>query len=125
MRPDGSDLTRLTHSNDNEVSFSGDWSPDGSQIAFVHYQFPDDHLEIQVMDADGTHATWVADCPSDRFCDVPNWGAYTGPLAGVATPQARRSVSASASNRRASRVARRRAARRLRRAVAARLARGG
>ena len=36
VRPDGSDMTQLT-SGKNEVSFSGDWSPDGSQIAFVHY----------------------------------------------------------------------------------------
>ena len=124
-RPDGSGLTRLTHSTDDEVSFSGDWSPDGSQITFVHYQFPDDHLEIQVMDADGTNATPVADCDSDKFCDFPNWGTYTGALAGVGTAQARGSARASASTRRSSRVARRRAARRLRRAVATRLARGG
>ena len=46
-------MTQLTSGKD-EVSFDGDWSPDGSQIAFIHYQFGDDHLEVQVMDADGT-----------------------------------------------------------------------
>ena len=36
-----------------EFAFGADWSPDGSQISYAHYQVPDDHLEIQVMDADG------------------------------------------------------------------------
>ena len=38
------------------------------------------------MDADATNATTVADCPVDRFCDVPSWGTYTGPL-GMSPPR--------------------------------------
>ena len=110
VRPDGSDLTQLTSGKD-EVSFSGDWSPDGSRIVFVHYQFGDDHLELQTMDADGSNHAKVADCDPDLFCDVPSWGVYGGPLPAAAIARARTGVSASAAGPRAHR------ARRLRRAV--------
>jgi Tol biopolymer transport system component len=103
VRPDGSGMTQLT-SGRNEVSFSGDWSPDGSQIAFVHYQFGDDHLEIQVMDADGPNPTPVADCDPELFCDVPSWGNYDGPITGVATARARSGVTASAAGSHARRL---------------------
>jgi Tol biopolymer transport system component len=112
VRPDGKDMRQLT-SGKSEVSFSGDWSPDGSKIAFVHYQFGDDHLEIRTMDADGTNPETVADCDPDLFCDFPSWGAYDGPLPSLAAARVRRAATASAS----SRSAHRRAARRMRREV--------
>ena len=95
VRPDGSHMIQLTSGKD-EVSFSGDWSPDGSRIAFVHYQFGDDHLEIQVMDADGSNPAKVADCDLDLFCDVPSWGTYDGALPAATIARARVRVSASA-----------------------------
>jgi Tol biopolymer transport system component len=113
VRPDGSDLTQLTSGKD-EVSFSGDWSPDGSRIAFVHYQFGDDHLEIQVMDADGSNPEKVAECDPELFCDFPSWGVYDGPLPAATTARARTRVTAAAAGRRAHR--------RLRRAIRRELA---
>ena len=110
VRPDGSDLTRLTSGKD-QVSFDGDWSPDGSRIVFVHFQFGDDHGEIQVMDADGSNSEVVADCDPALFCEYPSWGAYDGALAAAAIARARTRVSASAAGPRAHR------ARRLRRAI--------
>jgi Tol biopolymer transport system component len=107
IRPDGSDRAQLT-SGKEEVSFSGDWSPDGSQIAFVHYQFGDDHLEIRTMDADGTNSATVAECDPELFCDFPSWGVYDGPLAAATIARARSRVSASAAGH---------SARRMRRAV--------
>jgi hypothetical protein len=98
-------MTQLTSGKD-EVSFSGDWSPDGSQIAFVHYQFGDDHLEIQVMDADGTNPATVAECDPELFCDVPSWGVYDGPLTAATSARARSGVRASAAGRRARRLRR-------------------
>jgi Tol biopolymer transport system component len=106
VRPDGSDMTQLTSGKD-EVSFSGDWSPDGSQIAFVHYQFGDDHLEIQVMDADGSHPETVAGCDPDMFCDFPSWGVYDGPLPAATIARARTRVTAAAAGHRAHRRLRR------------------
>ena len=103
VRPDGSDLTQLTSGKD-EVSFSGDWSPDGSQIAFVHYQFGDDHLEIRTMDADGTNSATVAECDPELFCDYPSWGVYDGPLPAATIARARARVSASAAGPRAHRA---------------------
>jgi Tol biopolymer transport system component len=102
VRPDGSRMVQLTSGKD-EVSFSGDWSPDGSKIAFVHYHFGDDHLEIQTMDADGSHPETVAECDSELFCDFPSWGAYDGPLPAASIARARTSVRASAAGTRAHR----------------------
>ena len=111
-------MRQLT-SGKSEVSFSGDWSPDGSKIAFVHYQFGDDHLEIRTMDADGTNPETVAECDPELFCDFPSWGAYDGPLPSVSAARARATARASASA--SGRRAHRRAARRLQREVRARL----
>jgi Tol biopolymer transport system component len=115
VRPDGSGMRQLT-SGKSEVSFSGDWSPDGSKIAFVHYQFGDDHLQIRTMDADGKNPETVAECDPELFCDFPSWGAYDGPLPAATAARARTRVSASAAARRATR------ARRLRRAIRRELA---
>jgi Tol biopolymer transport system component len=106
VRPDGSDMIQLTSGRD-EVSFSGDWSPEGSQIVFVHYRFGDDHLEIQVMGADGSDPTPVANCDPDLFCDVPSWGTYGGPLPVATTARARTRVTAWAAGHRAHRRLRR------------------
>jgi hypothetical protein len=75
-----------------------------SQIVFVHYQFGDDHLEIQTMDADGTNASTVAECDPNLFCDLPSWGTYDGPLGSVTAARARSRVTASAAGRRARRL---------------------
>ena len=115
VRPDGSGMRQLT-SGKSEVSFSGDWSPDGSKIAFVHYQFGDDHLQIRTMDADGSNPETVAECDPELFCDFPSWGAYDGPLPAATAARARTRVSASAAARRATR------ARRLRRSIRRELA---
>jgi Tol biopolymer transport system component len=103
--PDGTHMTRLTSGKD-EVSFDGDWSPDGSQIAFIHYQFGDDHLEVQAMDADGTNSYTVARCDPDRFCHLPSWGAYDGPLPAATAARAGTRVRASAAGHRARRLRR-------------------
>jgi Tol biopolymer transport system component len=50
INPDGTDLTRLTHSPASE--FDPSWSPDGSQIAYRSDR--GDESEIWVMNADGT-----------------------------------------------------------------------
>jgi Tol biopolymer transport system component len=102
VRPDGSHMIQLTSGKD-EVSFSGDWSPDGSQIVFVHYRFGDDHLEIQAMDADGSNPETVAECDPNLFCDDPSWGVYSGPLAVATIARARTRVTASAAGQRAHR----------------------
>ena len=107
---DGSDLTPITRSPGGEFSFGADWSPDGSQISYAHYQVPDDHLEIQVMDADGSHPTTVTECGQFQFCDASNWSA-TPPALGKLTA-ARRVPRATAA-----RSTGRRQARRLRRKV--------
>ena len=105
-RPDGSDLTQLT-SHKDEVSFSSDWSPDGSRIVFVHYQFGDDHLQIRTIAADGSDPETVADCDPNLFCANPRWGVYDGPLPAATIARASTRVSASAAGHRAHRRLRR------------------
>jgi dipeptidyl aminopeptidase/acylaminoacyl peptidase len=111
VNTDGSDLHRITPGG--QLWSDPHYSPDGSRILIQSY---DDHLEIQVMDADGSNPETVAACDPDRFCDFPSWGAYDGPLPAAAVAQARTGVSASAAGSRAHRV------RRLRRAVRRELA---
>jgi Tol biopolymer transport system component len=77
IRPDGSGLTAITRTRKGEHSFSGDWSPDGGRISYVHYRPGDDHLEIQTMAADGSDPQIVTACPSESFCDEPIWGPAT------------------------------------------------
>jgi Tol biopolymer transport system component len=107
---DGSDLTPITRTAGGEFSFGADWSPDGSQIAFVHYQSPDDHSEIQLMNADGSDPATLTACEQFRFCDAANWGVSAPALGRLSA--ARRAPRATAAP-----FAGRRQARRLRRQV--------
>jgi hypothetical protein len=88
IRPDGSGLTQLTDAATGEFVFSGDWSPDGRHIAYVHVARGDDHLEIRSMDASGHDESLIAACDPTLFCDVPSWGVYAGPLPQQATARA-------------------------------------
>jgi hypothetical protein len=74
IRADGTGLEPVTRTRKGEFSFTGDWSPDGSRIAYVHYKPGDDHLEIQTMAADGSDPQTVATCDPESFCDEPIWG---------------------------------------------------
>lgn len=67
VRPDGSDLTDLTHSVDN--SFRPDWSPDGQRIVFMSER--DGNREIYVMNADGSNPVRLTDNIGDD--NQPRW----------------------------------------------------
>ena len=76
MQADGSAPTNLTTSSGTSDRNAA-WSPDGSQIAFVHAeQFDADgnplDLQVWVMDADGTHKQQLTfdSPPKDQ---VPDW----------------------------------------------------
>lgn len=55
IRPDGSDLRRITTSRCVAVG-SFDWSPDGSRIVFGPYALGADHTQLYTMRSDGTGA---------------------------------------------------------------------
>jgi TolB protein len=76
INPDGTGLRPLTRTRDGAFAFTGDWSPDGTKIVFHHFQIPDDHVEVWVMNADGSHAGPIASCGTDTFCDFANWGTH-------------------------------------------------
>jgi Tol biopolymer transport system component len=117
MNPDGTGLTALTHEPMGSYAFSGDWSPDGQHIAYIHVRGGDDSLQIRSMDASGHDESLIVDCDPDILCDVPSWSDYDGPLPAAAPATASRAHAARAG------LSRRAAAKRLRRAVIRRLTR--
>ena len=117
IRPDGTGLTALTNEPTGSYSFSGDWSPDGSHIVYVHVTGGDDSLQIRSMDANGHDEALMVDCDPDVFCDVPSWGVYEGAL-----PAAPATIRSAHTTRHA-RLSHRAAVKRLRRAVIRRLTR--
>jgi Tol biopolymer transport system component len=66
IRPDGSELTRLTYDGQN---YEPNWSPDGSQILFVSDR--DGNKEIYLMNADGSNQTRLTN--NDVVDDDPCW----------------------------------------------------
>jgi Tol biopolymer transport system component len=70
VRPDGTELTQLTHNHDGGTTnaFGPSWSPDGAQIVFAQAG------DIYVMDPDGTGITQVTSGPlTDHNTD---WGSH-------------------------------------------------
>ena len=59
MDPDGTNVTPLTDGSGYAWRFS--WSPDGSRIAFETVSDSDDGVLLEVMNADGTNRTKLAD----------------------------------------------------------------
>ena len=70
MNIDGSNLTRLTQSDDND---SGPvWSPDGTKIAFSSLR--DGNFEVYVMNADGSNPINLTNDEEARDT-APSWSA--------------------------------------------------
>jgi len=67
VRPDGSMLTQLSHDGYHDASPS--WSPDGKQIVFTSDR--DGHLQIYVMNADGTSQVRLVESPTND--SQPAW----------------------------------------------------
>jgi len=96
VRPDGSDMTPLTSDGAGWYNIRQAWSPDGSQIAYVH---TDDYMgpgDVWVMNADGTdahmlfediygngyhHLTWSPD-GSSLAVPAAEGGLYVVPVDG-------------------------------------------
>ena len=74
MNADGTKLHPLTHTGKDEVSYTPEWSPDGTKIVFHHISFSDDHAEIWQMNPDGSNQQKIASCSELTFCDFANWG---------------------------------------------------
>ena len=73
VNPDGKGLQPLTRTREGSFSFGADWSPDGTKIVFANYQFPDDHTDLKIMNADGTGVTTLINCGA---CNLANWGTH-------------------------------------------------
>jgi len=83
MRPDGTDVTRVT--NDAAFDHSAVWSPDGKRIAFASGR--DTRLgEIYTMNADGTDVVRLTNGPGGN--DQPSWSKDGSQLVFVSTRDA-------------------------------------
>ena len=74
MRPDGSDLTRLTSTPREQIPYG--YSPDGSKILFLQTNAdssvnPDFPFDLYVMNADGTDKTKVNPPNLTLYCCLP------------------------------------------------------
>jgi Tol biopolymer transport system component len=80
MRPDGSDIQRLTWWEDAS-DLSPSWSPDGTRLAFASKR--DGNWEIYTMDRDGSNLIRLTDDPADDT--DPSWSPDGGRIAFVST----------------------------------------
>jgi Tol biopolymer transport system component len=67
MRPDGSDLTRLTSTRAEQIPYG--YSPDGSKILFL--QVDGDFGDLYVIDAQGSHKTRITPSSLMTTCCLP------------------------------------------------------
>jgi cytoskeletal protein RodZ len=80
MRPDGSDVQRLTWWEDAS-DLSPAWSPDGTRLAFASKR--DGNWEIYTMDRDGSNLMRLTDHPADDT--NPAWSPDGGRIAFAST----------------------------------------
>jgi len=74
VRPDGTDLTQLTHESDGNHSFTPDWSPDGTKIVYAHATTGDDHTDLHVMDLATRRFTVIWNGAPDTSDFDLDWG---------------------------------------------------
>jgi Tol biopolymer transport system component len=82
IRPDGSDLTRLTDLPEGEFAFDPSWSPDGSKILFSVGGWETDAAGIGGAQTDGT--LYTVDADGSNLTGITNddrswWGADWSP----------------------------------------------
>ncbi len=70
VRPDGSDLRKLTHGIPGMLSAA--YSPDGRYIAYARQGDDGEQPDIWVMNADGTDPEQLTDAP--EWDSLPTWG---------------------------------------------------
>ena len=70
VNPDGSHETRITFPALNQLDYTQNWSPDGSQLAFERVTFtPESEThEIWVVNVDGSNPHRLFPCPGDDVC---------------------------------------------------------
>jgi uncharacterized repeat protein (TIGR01451 family) len=69
-RADGAGLVNLTNNAANEDSFI--WSPDGSQLAFLRYDFENFIVSLCVVDADGSNLAVLTNV-TEEYISYFNW----------------------------------------------------
>jgi TolB protein len=78
INPDGSHETQITFPESNQLDYTQNWSPDGTQLAFERdtFAFHSETSEIWVVNADGSNARRLFPCPGDDVCGaarIPSW----------------------------------------------------
>ena len=78
IRPDGSDLTQITHlSGDGFYAGMGAWSPDGKQIVY-HKVAPNDVDDLFLIDVDGGDERQLTHLGPDVHPGGVDWGTNQG-----------------------------------------------
>jgi TolB protein len=78
INPDGSQETQITFPAANQLDYTQNWSPDGTQLVFERDTFTADSatFEIWVVNADGSNPHRLFPCPGDEVCTsarLPSW----------------------------------------------------
>jgi dipeptidyl aminopeptidase/acylaminoacyl peptidase len=80
IRPDGSELVKLTHSGRRGIVSAGSFAPAGGQLTFAMLPPDDDFAtSLFVSDTDGTSSRKVA---NTAFARQPDWGPLPAPSRG-------------------------------------------
>lgn len=73
MNPDGSDLVQLTFAAEGTIHESPTWSPDGTRIAFSHYNRRGTERGIYVINADGSNLARLTNSDGQGYDYAPSW----------------------------------------------------
>lgn len=72
ITPEGGEPVHVTNNPSNGSSFEGDWSLDGTQVLFKHYEEGWNYNELWIADTDGsnTQVLWTGD---HSTAETPDW----------------------------------------------------
>jgi Tol biopolymer transport system component len=74
VRPDGTQLTQITHERDNRHAFTPDWAPDSTRIVYAYDAPGMDHTELRVKELAAGRDSVIWRGTPGTFDENPDWG---------------------------------------------------